>query len=194
MVPWPGRDTATGPRIVRIPETEVVVRRRICLLGAALAAPLAFGVAVALAKTTKAPKAKTVTVTCRTQVGIMVGPGDISVFPPVAQGKEYGSAVCGKLLGSGVQSDAFTVPDSGDSVASYKLWLPTGTIHGTFDLTPQEGSFIPTSFSQTDYLGTLTVTGGTGLFKGARGTGTSVCTTPDGIHTTCTDKFKFTKL
>jgi len=194
MVPWPGRDVATGPRIVRIPETEVVVRRRICLLGAALAAPLAFGVAVAPAKTAKAPKAKTVTVTCKTQVGIMVAAGDTSVFPPVQQGNEYGSAVCGKLLGSGVQSDAFTVPDSGDTMAGFKLWLPAGTVHGAFDLTPQEGAFNPTGFSETDYLGTLTVTGGTGLFQGAKGTGTSTCTSLDGIYTTCTDKFKFTKV
>jgi hypothetical protein len=79
-------------------------------------------------------------------------------------------------------------------VAGFKLWLPTGTVHGTFDLTPQEGAFSPTGFSETDYLGTLTVTGGTGLFQGAKGTGTSTCKTLDEIHTSCTDKFKFTKM
>jgi hypothetical protein len=138
-------------------------------------------------------KTKPIAVVCTTDVGIMIAPGDTAVVPPAAEGSEYGSASCGKL-GKGVQSDAFTVPDSGDSLATYTMYFPTGTIRGAYDLVPQEGSFMGTNFTEVDSLGTLTVTGGTGVFQGAKGTGTMTCKTLDGIHTSCTDKLKLTKL
>jgi len=157
--------------------------------------PLAFGVAAAVAASNK-PKTKTkpVTVACTTSVAVMIAPGDTGVTPPAAQGSEYGSASCGKPLGKGVQADTFTVPDSGDTLASYTMYFKTGTIYGTYDLTPQEGSFTDTNFTEVDSLGTLTVTGGTGVDTGAKGTGTMTCTTLDGIHTSCTDKLVLTKL
>jgi hypothetical protein len=163
-----------------------------CLVGAALStAAAAFGVAPALAaqSNAKKQKQKPVQTTCKTDVGIMIAAGDDSVTPPVASGHEYGTAVCGKALGRGVQSDTFAVPDSGDTLATFTLYLLGGTIRGKYDLTPQEGSL---NFLETDYLGTLTVKGGTGLFQGAKGTGTMTCKSPDGIHTGCTDKLKLT--
>lgn len=171
---------------------EVVVRRRICLVGAAVCAfPLAFGVAAAAAakshKPPAAKKAQAVKVTCTTNVAIMIADGETSVVPPVAQGTEYGSARCGKQFGGGVQSDTFTIPDSGDTVAKFVLYFREGSIHGTYDLSPQETSL---NFLETDYKGTLKVAGGTGAFKGFKGTGTSTCKTLDGIHTSCKDHLK----
>jgi hypothetical protein len=81
-----------------------------------------------------------------------------------------------------------------ENQASFQLYFLTGTLDGKYVLTPQEGNFSPTTFTETDYLGTLTITGGTGAYKGAKGTGTMTCTTPDGIHTTCTDKLKLKKI
>jgi len=174
------------------------VRRRICLVSAALtASPLAFGVAPALAaKGTTAPKKKPVVVkpvitTCTTKTGVMISPTGTAVTPPVQAGHEYGTASCGNVLGHGIQGDTFNIADSGDTVATYTLWFRAGTIRGKYDLTPQEQSF---NFLTASYLGTISVTGGTGQFFGAKGAGTMTCATADGIHTTCTDKLKLTKL
>lgn len=169
------------------------MRRRICVVGAALTVgPLAFGITAmstqAKPKSKATPTPKTTKVDCATNVSIAIPPGQTGVTPPVQQGSENGSAACGKLLGRGVQADNFTVPDSGDVVANYWMYFPTGAIHGTYDLTPQEGTFTGTNFSEVDYLGTLTVTGGTAGLQGMKGTGTMTCKSPDGIHTSCTDK------
>jgi len=168
------------------------VRRRICLLGVTL--PLALGVAPAVAATSsssKPVKPKPVKTVCTTNVGIMIASGGTEVTPPVQAGQEYGSAHCGPALGGGVQSDTFTVDDSGDTLAKFTWYLHTGTVHGTYDLTPQSGAF---NFLAVDYTGTLKVKGGTGAFAGAKGTGTMTCSTADGIHTTCSDKVKLTQL
>jgi hypothetical protein len=165
-----------------------------CLVGTALSTgALALGAAPAIAaqSSAKKQKPKPVDTTCKTDVGIMIAPGDDNVTPPVESGHEYGTAVCGKALGRGVQSDTFTVPQSGDTLATFTLYLPGGTVRGKFDLTPQEGTL---NFLETDYLGTLTVKGGSGLFQSAKGTGTMTCKTLDGIHTGCTDKLKLAQL
>ncbi len=166
------------------------MKRRICLVGAALSVILmAFGVAGAMASKTKTKTAsKPVAVVCHTKTTIVVPTGDTGVTPPVSQGSEYGSAACGKL-GRGVQSDQFSVPDSGDTVATFTWYLPTGTIRGKSDLTPQEGTL---NFLSVDYVGKLTIVGGTGAFAGVKGKGpgTMVCQSPDSVHTSCTDKLK----
>jgi hypothetical protein len=163
------------------------VRRRICLVGAALSVcPLAFVAGNATAASTKS-KSPVTKVACASKTSIMVASGDTSVSPPVSQGSEYGPVNCGGPLGNGVLSDSFTVPASGDTVAKYTMFLHTGTVHGTYDITPQPGSL---NFLETDWTGTLKVLGGTGAYKGATGTGTMKCKTLDGIHTTCTDKLK----
>jgi hypothetical protein len=173
---------------------EEAVRRRICMMGAALsAAPLALGVAPALAakSTAKKPKPKPVQTACTTNVGIMIPAGETGLTPPIAGGSEYGTAVCAKVFGRGVQSDNFTTPDSGDTAATFTLYFRRGTLRGSYDLTPQEGGL---NFTETDYLGTLTVKGGTGLYQGAKGTGTMTCRSLDGIHTSCQDKLKLAQL
>jgi hypothetical protein len=145
--------------------------------------PLAFGVASATAASGGAVSR----VNCTTRVSIAVATGESAVTPPVAQGSEYGIASCGKLLGVGVQADTFTVADSGNTVARYALFFPTGAIHGSYVLTPQETAF---NFLEVDYTGTITIKGGTGAFQGMSGTGKMTCVTLDGIHTTCRLKLK----
>ena len=170
------------------------MRRRICLAGvlAVSASPLAIGIAPATAakskpKTPKStpttPTTNGVTVTCTTNVGIMIDSGDTGVLPPVQQGTEYGTVKCGKLLGQGVQADAFTVsPITGNTQAHYTLFFHTGSVHGTYTLVPQEAEL---NFLEVDYLGKLTLGGGTGAYRGLKGTGKMTCQSLDGIHTTC---------
>jgi hypothetical protein len=163
-------------------------------VGVALSAvPLAFGISSAIAAKTT-PAAKLTKVTCVTKVGITIAVGDTGVVPPASQGQEYGTADCGKVLGHGVQRDTFTVPDSGDTDARFTMYFPTGSIHGTYVLSAQEGTFSGTNFTGTNYDGTLKVKGGTGAFAGAKGTGKMKCASGDGIHTTCTDKLKLKQL
>jgi hypothetical protein len=167
------------------------VIRRICLVGVALGAvTLAFGVAVATASKSKTTKAKSTTVYCDTSVSIAVPATDTDVTPAATSGNEYGSVICHQL-GHGVQADSFTVPNSGDTVARFTFYMPTGTLSGTYDLTPQTGS-LGSGFASVSYLGTLKVTHGTGALAGVTGTGTMTCSSPDSIHTSCTDKLKLT--
>jgi hypothetical protein len=163
------------------------VIRRICVAGAAVLCPLAFlaGPAGAAKSKTKSTANQGPKIVCSTRTSIMVPSGDTGVLPPAQQGSEYGTASCAKPLGGGVQKDVFTVPASGDTVAKYTMYFSTGTLFGTYDLTPTGE---PTSFLETDWTGTMKVTGGTGAFKGAKGVGTMSCKTMDGIHSTCTDK------
>lgn len=174
------------------------MKRRIYRLGVATGAvSLIVGVALAPAASSKTPKPhkqKPVAVTCRTSVSTQVPAGQTEVIPPESQGANYGSADCPKLFGSGMEVDQFTVPDTGDTVGSFTDYFDTGTIRGTFDLTPQEGSLgsTGTGFAETDYTGVLTITRGSGTFVHYKGTGTSTCVSPDGVHTTCTQKLKIT--
>jgi hypothetical protein len=161
-------------------------------VGVALGAiTLAFGVAVATAsKKHKTTKPKPKTVYCMTSVGLAVPATDTDVTPAASSGNEYGSAIC-RQLGHGVQTDSFTVPDSGDTLARFTFYLPTGTLTGTYDLTPQEGS-LGSGFASVSYLGTLIVTHGTGTLAGVTGTGTMTCSSADSVHTSCTDKLTLT--
>jgi hypothetical protein len=163
------------------------VKRRICVAGAVLGmCPLAFMVgSAAAAKTkTKSSAGGGTRIVCSTKTSIMIPGGQSNVLPPAQQGTEFGTANCAKF-GSGVQRDSFTVPTSGDTVAKYALYFHTGTLYGTYDLTPGGDS---QNFLETDWTGTMKVLGGTGAYKGLKGTGTMVCKTLDGIHSTCTDK------
>ncbi len=162
------------------------MRRRICLVGAALSVcSLAFVAGSAAAAGT--PSKTGQKVACKTNTGIMIPAGQTTVSPPAQQGTEFGSVRCAKLFGSGTQWDSFTVPASGDTVAKYVLYFRTGTLYGKYDLTPQGES---SSFLETDWTGTMKVAGGTGAFKGITGAGTMVCKTLDGVHSTCTDRLR----
>jgi hypothetical protein len=96
-----------------------------------------------------------------------------------------------------VESDAFKVPLSGDSVGSYAQYFGTSSIHGKFKLTPGEGSgnISQGSFESESWVGTVTVTGGTGQYAGAAGTkGVLKCTSGDTVHLRCTEKIGLSKL
>jgi hypothetical protein len=129
-------------------------------------------------------------VSCSVSTSIAVANGQTDVLPPVAQGNQYGPLTCGKL-GSGVEKDSFTVPLSGDTVAKYTMYFGAGTIHGTYDISPQSSSL---NFLASTWMGTLKVLGGTGAYTGVTGTGTLKCASPDGIHISCSDKLKLKNL
>lgn len=172
--------------------------RRICLVGTAIAVgSLAVGVVAAPAASHKAaktkPTAKVTAVVCTSDLATAIPAGDTQIIPPVSDGTQYGSVRCNKGLGSGVQTNSFTILDSGNMQGQFKLYLGTGTVHGKFNLTPAEGPPLTTdTFQSVTYTGTVTVAGGTGTYLHAKpkGIGTLSCTTPDGVHMSCTDRFK----
>ncbi|MFZ0042411.1 MAG: hypothetical protein WAK93_13955 [Solirubrobacteraceae bacterium] len=175
------------------------MKRRICLVGIALSVgPLALLAGNATTASAKSKSTKTAghTVKCSTKTTIAVANGDTNVLPPVAKGADYGTAHCGGPLGGGVESDSFNVPLSGDTLAKFTMYFGAGTVHGTYDLTPQAGDLntsatnTTTTFTQTNWMGTMKVKGGSGAYKGDTGTGTMKCSSADGIHISCTDKLK----
>ncbi len=60
----------------------------------------------------------------------------------------------------------------------------------------QEGPpLTSTNFQSVSYIGRLTVSGGTGLDRLAKGTAATVtCSSPDSVHMSCTYKLKLTRL
>jgi hypothetical protein len=176
------------------------VRRRMWFaLTVVMAASLAVGVGMAFAANPKKASGKTTTkaTTLHCSVSLTTEPpaGSNAVAQPSSQGNMYGPIHCStKGFGGGVESAPFTVPDSGDTVGKYTAYFKTGSITGSFDWTPQEQSDL-SNFGGQAWQGTMTVTGGTGLFKGIvgkKGSGVENCTSPDSVHVTCTAKIKFT--
>jgi hypothetical protein len=166
------------------------VRRRI-LAGTAIAVvPFALGLSVATAAPNSAPKGTLLK--CHISLGTVPPPGSPSVDQPPSQGAQYGTVHCGGAsFGWGVEKDTFKVPDTGDTVGSYTQYFGTGSIRGKFDLTPGEGSgnLSSSSFTSESWVGTVTVTGGTGtLAKAAGKKGVLKCTSGDSVHLTCTEK------
>jgi hypothetical protein len=172
------------------------VLRRICLVGAAVAAgSLTVGVVTSPAATTKA-KAKTIAVGCSSNVTTAIPAGETEVIAATTDGTQYGEVRCNKGLGSGLQSNTFTTLDSGNFQGQFKLYLDAGTIRGNFTLTPAEGPALTTgTFQSASYTGTLTVTGGTGAYAHGRtkGVGSVTCSSPDDVHLSCSDRFKLAK-
>jgi len=161
-----------------------------------MAAPflVSFGVSAATAKGTAAKPVAILK--CHITLSAVPQPGSPSVNQPPSQGDQYGTIHC-NTTGWGVQKDTFKVPDSGDTLGSYAQYFGTGTIRGKFNLAPSEGSgnLSPTNFTSQSWVGTLTVTGGTGPYAGAAGTkGVMKCTSGDSVHLRCTEKVSLTKL
>jgi hypothetical protein len=177
---------------------EVHVRRRICLVGAALASSSLFAAvamdSAAAAKPVKAKPAKPTIVTsnCASTMTTAIPAGATALTPPVLQGTDYGTVSCsGARFSNGVQSDWWTIPDSGDTVGSFRQYFNKGMIRGTFDLSPQPSDSVTQSnAAETDYTGTFTVTGGSGAFLGASGTGVAGCVSSDDVHTSCLIKLR----
>lgn len=169
--------------------------RRICLVGTAIAVvPFAVGISVAGAATA----AKPTVLKCHISLGTVPPPGSPAVDQPPANGAQYGTVHCGgSSFGWGVEKDAFNVPDSGDTVGTYAQYFSGGSIRGKFDLTPNNDSntLSSTSFTSEAWVGTVTVTGGTGtLAKAAGKKGVLKCTSGDSVHLTCTEKLKLKAL
>jgi hypothetical protein len=182
------------------------VKRRICLVGSAIAAVpfvVGIGVSAAVAKAPskgKAPKGApaTAVLNCHSLLNTVAPLGSLTVAQPPSQGSLFGLLHCpAAKFGGGVEAATFTVPDSGDTVGHYAQYFGTGSIHGTFDLTPAEvnGNLSATSFTSEAWVGTVNVTGGTGAFAKAAGTkGVLKCTSADTVHLVCTEKLDLSSL
>ena len=166
--------------------------RRISLVAAAVTvALLTVGVAAGGAKTHPKPKPVTAKVTCTLALTTEVPGSDTVITPGDPSGTQFGFVGCGKLLGNGVQTDPFSQTSSGDIVGPYKQYFGTGSIHGQYDLTvTAQSAPTTTTFTATSYTGTVSVTGGTGAWAHVTGKGTLACSSPDAIHTTCTEHVK----
>ena len=176
--------------------------KRICLLGASVAAVLIIGVASALAATSssskggtksKTPSTVTTKVSCASSLLLQVPPGATDVSPASQDGTEMGTTTCAPA-GHGVEVQTFSTADSGDLTGKWQAWFSTGTVFGTFTLTPDDNAppTTTTSFSQASYTGSFIVKGGAGTFAKATGTGTLTCSTQDSVHFTCKQKGKVT--
>ena len=163
--------------------------KRICLLGAAMAGLLVAGVATAPAATKHASK-KSTKLTCTLKLVNQIPSDDVSVTQGAGSGTQFGTAACGKPLRRGVEQDSFTLDDAGDLTGPYQQWFNTGSVKGKYVLTPTDNQSPSATFSQASYSGTIQVTGGTGAFNKASGTGTLTCATQDSAHYTCTEKLK----
>lgn len=180
------------------------MKRRIHLTGAALAAVLfAVGIGVPAAVAKKAsPNSKgaapVAVLKCHITLSTVPAPGSAAVSQPPSGGLMYGQVHCPtKSFGGGVESVSFKVPDSGDTIGSYSQYFGDGSVHGKFNLTPEEGNgnLSPSSFASSSWVGTVTLTGGTGTFAKAAGKkGTLKCTSGDSVHLRCTEKLTLTTL
>ena len=179
--------------------------KRICLVGAAMAALLTAGIVTAPALATPAAKkpasvnkkpvtklepVKT-TLTCTLKLVTQIPSNDVTVTQGAESGTQHGRAGCAKPLFSGVEQSSFLQDESGDLSGKYQQWFNAGSLYGTYMLTAEDtGPPTTTSFTNASYAGTVTVTNGTGFFKKAAGTGTLACVTTDLAHYTCTEKLK----
>jgi hypothetical protein len=173
---------------------EVSVKRRISFVAAlAAAGSLCVGVGMSVAAAAQSPKPTLIR--CALSLTTIPPSGQASVDQPATQGKQYGPAHCHqKGFGWGVDATTFTVPDSGDTVGTYVQYMQAGTITGSFDLTPDESQPLdPGNFLAQSWTGTVTITSGTGIYKGIKAqkkTGVLTCTTTDSVHLSCKQKIK----
>lgn len=169
------------------------MRTRSHIYIAGVVVPLAFAAALAPAAGAKSHTPKVKPVTCAVFVTTQVPSDQTLVLPSPAQGQQWGSIQCGKKLGWGAQKQDFSSPDTGDTSGRFTSYMGAGTFHGKFSLTQQEGTLTTSSqFASANYMGKLKITGGSGAFKGAKGTGTTTCATQDGLHFTCKEKVTLT--
>lgn len=166
----------------------------IYLLGAAItaAAVLSVGVAesAAAGKGGKGTKA-----TCKLALTAQIPSGSTTATPGTENGAQFGAAQCHKPLGNGVQADTFNLMASGNLQGKYKQYFDLGSLSGSYTLTPVGGSPpSPSTFSTESYTGKARISTGTGTYQGARGTGTVSCSSVDGVHFTCTEKIRLSRM
>ena len=181
------------------------MRRRTWLVGTVMAAAslvLGVGFASAASSSTTATTVKPVTLKCHIFMATPPPDGDNTVTQPPLSGTFYGPSHCPtKSFGGGLEAAPFQLADTGDTVGRYVQYFADGSIKGAFDLTPAEGQPpSTTTFESNAWTGTVTVTGGTGVYKGITmhkakkhkpaTPGVLNCTSPDSVHLTCTEKIK----
>ena len=179
--------------------------KRICLLGAAIAGLFIIGATNAMAlgshasartaatKSTSKAKSKVATlkVGCSLSLSLLAPSGSSDVTPASPTGNHAGMAKCpAKGVGKGSEWDSFTTDDSGDMVGKWQEWFNTGTLYGTYLLTPSDSQpSDPSNFAAAAYTGTLVVKGGTGTlakdYTKRNAAGTMKCSTQDSVHYTC---------
>ena len=130
--------------------------------------------------------------TCHEELIAAAPEGTNVVDQPPSQGAQYGPVNChgATAFGGGMIATKFNVPDSGDTVGKYTQFFKTGTVKGTFDLTPTESNFSATSFTAQSWQGTLKILSGTGVYQGIKDKklGTFKCTSVDSVHLKCVEK------
>jgi hypothetical protein len=166
--------------------------RFLFVVTAVMASSLAVGVGIAGAAAPATTK-----LTCHMSLTITPPAGSNAVAQPALQGWQYGQVHCGRAaIGSGVMADSFTVPDTGNTVGTFTQYFKAGTVRGSFDIAPAEsGPISVQSFESQSWLGTVRVTGGTGVYSAIKGKrGVMSCSSPDSVHLTCTEKIRVTGL
>lgn len=155
------------------------MRRKSLRAGAiAIAGVLAIGVPVVGATASTAATSSGATITCTFQ--------NYNPTPTQSSGVTFASISCPEPFGPGVQAGTYSATVNATTGAvmeegTYTNWYAAGTTYGTFS---------QTSATATTFKGTFTDTGGTGAFKGIKGTGTLTCSTINGgATTTCTTVF-----
>lgn len=156
--------------------------RRIVVAGLAIAV---IGAIVAVGGTATAASSKKST--CNIRLVVAIPPGRTTLDPNAKSGHQFGLVSCNKLFGTnGVQSDDYKVtPTSsvaGRVTGTFADYFNLGIVHGTYKLNVAPVS--PTQ--QLTYSGSIKIVGGTGAFKGMKGTGTLTCVSNDvGVHIIC---------
>ena len=143
--------------------------RRRFFAGAGLAAGMGavivmVGVGGAMAK----PAAKATKVHCASKT--------YNVSSPSTSGITFAALKCSKPFGAGVQQGTFAESIAGTQINAtgrFKNFFDNGTNHGSYTLSGTVSSGTITA------TGSVKVTGGTGAYKGMRGTGKLMCTTTD---------------
>jgi len=103
---------------------------------------------------------------------------------PNLSGFSFSVLKCSMPFGAGVQQATYNesvVGTTSTASGTFKDFHDLGTVHGTYTLSGTLGTGAITA------SGLLKISGGTGAFKGAKGTAKLTCTTTDGGKTyTCT--------
>jgi len=164
--------------------------KRICLLGAAIAGILILGVATALAATPNATSAKAKSkatsgtkFSATDDLSLQVPSGATDVTADEQSGAEAG-AVSSKPFGKGFAFVSYTTALSGNLTGKWQQWFKTGTLYGTYVLTPSDNTppTTSTSFAAASYTGTFVIKGGSGAYAKATGKGTLKASTSDSVH------------
>jgi len=107
--------------------------------------------------------------------------------PTNPSGFVIGFIRCSQPLGSGVISASYNstfnpTTGAGTDKGPYTKWLSAGTVHGRYT-----GTFQFTNSTDATWKNAITISGGTGAYKGVKGTGSESCSTTNGAATeTCT--------